>query len=547
MFFVRSSRGGGCVWGMVVTVLTAVAGLSMPRAVRAQSAPTAGDGAMRYVYLRGNDTIATEAITIDPRAIVGVLDLRGQVRIEWQHVVSADGVTLGPLNLSVFAPGSPSGSPAIQRFVFTQAADSMVMEGTASGLSQRKAAPSRSGTTPLINQSALHMALITSMARKLGRSTLPIFTTNDGQTMDLAVAGAGDSTVSTLAGLSIVTEWRDGAPHQIRLAAQRLRIVRTESASSVAPSPTTLSYAAPADAPYMSEDVIIPTPHGFSLAGTLTRPRGARGPVPVVVTISGSGPQDRDSRSATVRGYAPFRDFADTLGRRGIAVLRYDDRGVGASGGRGALRDTATSADFADDVASVVAYLRTRQDVDPRRIALAGHSEGGIIAPMIAARDSGIAAVVLIAAPAEKGRDIAKHQIRIMLDADSLLPPAQRDSIIGTVPGRQDVAVRTADPWTRFWLTYDPIPALQLMKQPVLILQGATDTQVPVDQAGLVQRALRESGNSKVTVRVFPEVNHLLVHDTSGLVFNYGKLRDLRVRGDVRGALADWLVQTLRR
>jgi len=127
------------------------------------------------------------------------------------------------------------------------------------------------------------------------------------------------------------------------------------------------------------------------LSGTLTRPRGTGARVPVVVTITGSGPQDRDGRLAGINGYRPFRALADTLGRRGVAVLRFDERGVGGSTGTYA---GATTQDFAADVRAALAWLRTRPDVDPRRLALLGHSEGGIVAPMVAATDS-VAAVVL--------------------------------------------------------------------------------------------------------------------------------------------------------
>jgi uncharacterized protein len=550
MFYVRSSRSGTDLWAIRLLALPALAlACLMPSVAWSQSAPPGSatpGGPYHFVYLRGADTLGTETVTLGARAASGVLNLRGQPRMEWSHAVADSGARLGPLTVSVFAPDSPTGSPAMQRVVFTQIADSMVMQATtSSGELQRKARATRAGVTPFLGQSVVHATFITALARRLKLSTLPVFEVLGFQTFDMAVVGEGISTTSSVAGLAIVTLWQNGSPQEISVAAQRLRVVRTESAPSVALPPATPSYAAPADAPYTAEDVTIPTPRGYTLAGTLTRPRGARGPVPVVVTISGSGPQERDARSSTVPGYAPFREFADTLGRRGIAVLRYDDRGVGASGGARSAA-SATSADLADDVASVVAYLRTRNDVDARRIALAGHSEGGIIAPMVAARDSGVAAVILIAAPAERGRDIAMKQIRIMLDAESRLTPAQRDSIIATVPGIQNESARTADPWSRFWLTYDPSPTLRSVKQPVLILQGATDSQVPVNQAAMLERALKEAGNSSVTVKVFPDVNHLMVHDTSGLVLNYGKLTDVTVRRDVRGALADWLMQTLR-
>jgi alpha-beta hydrolase superfamily lysophospholipase len=267
--------------------------------------------------------------------------------------------------------------------------------------------------------------------------------------------------------------------------------------------------------------------------------------VPVVVTISGSGPQERDSRLSVVKGYMPFREIADTLGRRGIAVLRYDDRGVGESGGRGALRDTATSADFADDVLSVVQYLRTRSDVDGARIALAGHSEGGLIAPLAAAKDPSIGAVVLIAGPAYNGRRILEYQNDIGIKAAPGLTTTQRDSIRARVPAALDSIARSSR-WMRYFMSEDPLVTARQLKQPVLILQGDTDMQVTPEQADTLARVIRGAGNRSVTMRRFPATNHLLLNDPSGSPFGYGKLTDVRVRREVLGALADWLVTTLK-
>src|SRR5262245_54861606 len=140
-------------------------------------------------------------------------------------------------------------------------------------------------------------------------------------------------------------------------------------------------YSAPADASYTAEDVTVTTPAGHTLAGTLTLPKGASGShrVGAIVTISGSGPQDRDE-AIGLPGYRPFRQYADSLARRGIATLRMDDRGTGAS--KGTFR-RSTSADFAEDIRAGLAYLRTRAEIDSGRLGVLGHSEGALIAPMV--------------------------------------------------------------------------------------------------------------------------------------------------------------------
>jgi pimeloyl-ACP methyl ester carboxylesterase len=545
MIFVRLSRGGRLVWGVLVLVVLALAaGLLMPRAVRAQSAPAAGGGAMQYVYLLGRDTLATERVTLTSAAAHGVLQYRNQPRVEWSHAMSNG--RLGALTLKVFAPGAAEGAAAVQEFVFTPQGDSVIVSITQGGRSQQQVARSQAGALPVMGRSVFHTALLTAQARRLALASAPLFMTSGGQTMEATFAFRGDTSTTTLAGLAIQAVWSNGVPVEILVPAQNLRAVRVASSAPALPSTAeVISYAAPANAPYTSEDVIIPTPHGFSLAGTLTRPRGVSGRVPVVVTISGSGPQDRDSRIATVRGYAPFRDFADTLGRRGIAVLRYDDRGVGASGGKGALRDTATSADFADDVASVLAYLRTRPDVDSTRIALMGHSEGGLIAPLAAVADARVRAVVLLAGPAYNGRRILEYQNSLGIAAAPGLSDRQRDSLRATVPAALDSLARS-NRWMGYFMATDPLATVRRLRQPVLIVQGDTDMQVTPEQADTLAATLRAAGNRQVTLRRFSNTNHLLLDDPSGAPQGYARLATVRVRPEVLGSVADWLVQTLR-
>jgi dipeptidyl aminopeptidase/acylaminoacyl peptidase len=298
-------------------------------------------------------------------------------------------------------------------------------------------------------------------------------------------------------------------------------------------------YSAPVGAPYTAEEVRIAGPAG-KLGGTLTIPKNARGRLPAVVTITGSGQQDRDEYIPLAGGVRLFKELSDTLSRRGIAVLRLDDRGLGASGGD---PSSSTSADFADDIRAAVAYLRTRPDIDPDRIALAGHSEGGMIGPMIAATDPRIRAVVTLAGPAIKGIEISMSQNKNLLDHNPLLSATQKDSILRAA--RKTLENQTV-PWLKFFLAYDPAPVLKQVKAAVLVVQGETDQQITPNQAEMLAGYVRAGGNKDVTVKMFPATNHLFVPDSDGDPAKYNDLKSNRIRPEVLGAVADWLVAKLR-
>ncbi|HEX6041039.1 alpha/beta hydrolase family protein, partial [Longimicrobium sp.] len=218
------------------------------------------------------------------------------------------------------------------------------------------------------------------------------------------------------------------------------------------------------------------------------------------------------------------------------------DRGVGGSGG---ATPTVTTADFADDIRAAVSWLRARPDVDPARVALAGHSEGGIIAPMVAADDARIAAVVLLAGPSWSGRRISDMQLRDALAAQGRTGAAL-DSALAAATAQRDAAA-AGTPWVRWFLDHDPLPVARRVRAPVLVLQGATDRQVTAEQAQELASAIRDGGNADVTVRVFPAVNHLFLADPDGTAdpARYAALPDKRVPASVLGALADWLADKL--
>jgi dipeptidyl aminopeptidase/acylaminoacyl peptidase len=320
-----------------------------------------------------------------------------------------------------------------------------------------------------------------------------------------------------------------------------------QAAAAPKPTPTPTpkpDYSAPADAPYSAEDVVINTLAGHTLAGTLTLPKGASGakPVAAIITVTGSGPQDRDE-AIGLPGFRPFRQIADALGRRRIAVLRMDDRGTGASGG---TFKGSTSADFAEDVRAGLAYLRTRPEIRADRLGVLGHSEGAIIAPMVAEKEPGLRSIVLLAGIAQPGRTALHFQIKNGYERDAKLSPEKRAELIAAIPSRID-DMGAADPWMKFFLTHDPAATMRRVKTAVLILTGSRDQQAVAAEVALMEAAFKEGGNKDVTARVLPDLNHLFVHDTDGFPGNYAKLPPpVMVHNDVLVVITDWLAKRLR-
>ncbi|MEO8623647.1 MAG: alpha/beta hydrolase [bacterium] len=410
---------------------------------------------------------------------------------------------------------------------------------------QRFAVPR--GSVQFDNLSGLTLELVLRRARVLGGDTVMVpLLIAPGQVMSVRVTRAGaDSAVLSISGIDIRA--RTDAVGRFLGAVIPSQGAFFDRAPGGTPIPVwtadVVSYDAPPGAPYTAESITVRTPAGITLAGTLTIPShrtGAR--VPAVVLITGSGAQDRDEATPLIsKSYRPFREIADTLSRRGIAVLRLDDRGVGGSS-MGMI--TATSADFADDIRAALALLRTRADIDPARLGLVGHSEGGIIGPMIGATDTSLHALVIIAGTARTGRAISSFQRRYQIENSPAIAPDKRDSLM-MVSDREVEKVFATPGWWHFFADYDPLPAAGRVKAPTLILQGETDTQVTPEQASMIAVAMRAGGNRNVTVRTFPRMNHLMLEDSSGDPSGYKTLSSYGVRRDFLGALADWLARTL--
>jgi dienelactone hydrolase len=513
------------------------AALMLPAAARAQAGDTGA-----FVLRRGADTVAVESFRRTAAGVDGVIALKGGPRVVYT-LGTGPGAAVTAMELRAWAPGAPDSAPPLQHVAVAYAGDSALVTLEAGGQRRVQVVKGARGAVPLVNPSAVAIEQLLMRARAAGgrdSASAGMFSIGTVQIARARVAWRGDSAIMAMGPVQVHVR-TDAAGRLLggAIPAQSLVIERVASASTATAAP---DYSPPAGAPYTAEEVRVPHPSGFRLAGTLTLPRGARGRVPAVVTITGSGQEDRDEAIPLLAGYRPFRQVADTLGRRGIAVLRMDDRGFGASEGD---PGAATSRDFAGDISAAVAYLRSRPEIDPDRIALVGHSEGGIIAPMVAAGDPRLRAVVLVAGTSRTGRRIIDYQLRNPLDRDASLTPARRDSAYRAGRAQIDsAAARVA--WLPFFLDYDPLPTARRVRQPVLILQGATDQQVTPDQAPELEAALRQGGNRDVTLRVFPNLNHLMVLDPDGSPAGYSKLRTNVVDPQVLGTLADWLVARLR-
>lgn len=307
-------------------------------------------------------------------------------------------------------------------------------------------------------------------------------------------------------------------------------------------------------AEYRAEEVRITNRSGtgVTLVGTLTIPRG-NGPFPAAILISGSGPQDRDE---SVFGHRPFAVLADHLARNGIAVLRYDDRGFGASTGDHAA---ATSSDFALDANAAHEYLLTRTEIDRRKIGFVGHSEGGMIAPVAARDNNALAFLVLLAGPGTSTTQLALSQRRLLgmsvgvsetkmteteplvrrmlelvrtstsvADADTKLEALLTPEIvaaIGNGESRASIMKQNASPWMRYFLNYDANAFLSRLDLPILAVNGSLDRQVPAkENLPAIRRALRH--NRDATVLELPGLNHMFQNAKSGAMGEYADIAE---------------------
>jgi pimeloyl-ACP methyl ester carboxylesterase len=331
--------------------------------------------------------------------------------------------------------------------------------------------------------------------------------------------------------------------------------------------------------PYEVEEVTYEHTKGkVKRTGTLTVPRG-KGPFPAVLLVPGSGAHDRDE---AVFGHRPFLVLADALTRRGIAVLRVDDRGVGGSTGD---KFQATGDDLAEDVLAGVAFLKGRKEVAPGQIGLVGHSEGGIIAPLAAARSKDVAFIVLLAGTGLTGEEVLYLQGQLILKAmdapkEELVRQRRvQERLFATLKQEKDdkaaepklravledefnkltdeekkaageaKKIPTAQvkmmltPWFRHFLTYDPRPALMRVRCPVLALNGEKDVQVAArENLEAIGKALKAGGNSDYATKELPKLNHLFQTCQTGALAEYSRIEET-IAPAVLDLVADWILK----
>lgn len=317
---------------------------------------------------------------------------------------------------------------------------------------------------------------------------------------------------------------------------------------------------------YLKEEVHYanPSASGVVLAGTFTKPKSG-GPFPAVLLITGAGPQDRDE---TMSGHKPFLVLADYLTRRGIAVLRVDDRGTAESTGK---FDTATTQDFASDAEAGARYLLSRKDVDSKHVGLVGHGEGAIIAAMVAVKMREIAFVVLLAGTAVPGEEVLLAQTEQteeaagipdeQIDADYKIGKKLYDMVRA---GKSEVELRQAlfdlkpkyepfverwqrqlhhleTPWLRFFLAYDPAPTLRQLRCPVLALDGEKDMNVVAAQnVPEMKAAFSRAHNHDATVRILPGLNYLFQTAETGFAGEYQTISET-ISPVALDMIGDWI------
>jgi pimeloyl-ACP methyl ester carboxylesterase len=369
------------------------------------------------------------------------------------------------------------------------------------------------------------------------------------------------------------------APDEFEVLREQVLLPALEATAPLAPEPT----PHPSTFDYAIEEVSFPgAAADVQLAGTLTLPFGP-GPHPVVVTMSGSGPSDRDESLAPITSLKPFAVLADALTSAGVGVLRFDDRGVGESSGDHA---GATVQDFAADAGAAIDYLVTRADVDPGRIGLFGHSEGGLHAAILGASDPRVAFIGTMAPGAVDGISLIVAQNEALLRAagapeeqieaavaftqevmpialagdaaavealtldyyggvwDGLGPEervaaGERDAF-ARARAATEIEVYTSD-WFRSFLGYDPAADWEKVTVPVLAVFGGKDAQVVAEQnEPALVAALKAAGNPDFATITFPEANHLFQAADTGAFAEYATLEPEFVDGLV-DTIVEWM------
>ena len=353
---------------------------------------------------------------------------------------------------------------------------------------------------------------------------------------ELTFPGAGSALPAT------ITVDPKGRLARVELASGGLTAVRADLASVSVRRQTTRNAT--------DSDVTVPA-NGFSLSGTLTSPTQAAGRLrhPAVILVPGARTVDRDENMA---GVPIYQQIAGSLAERGFMVLRYDRRGFGQSGGR---VESATLQDSADDTLAAFRYLKKRRDVDTSRISILGHSEGGTVAMIAASREEDITSLILVATPGIRGAEAILEQQSQQLELMQATPAERTAKIelqkriqlavisgVGWESLPADVRKQADTPWFRSLLIFEPATVISKVKQPILILQGSLDTQVPAHHGErLAELARKRKKSPPVQLETLQGINHLLVRAKTGAVAEYPELKDKVVVPEVTAAISEFL------
>jgi pimeloyl-ACP methyl ester carboxylesterase len=399
-------------------------------------------------------------------------------------------------------------------------------------------------------------------------ATLPLYVAPQAQ-VKATLSAVGDERMQTADGMyevrrHVIDVDNAGTPMVLLLWAEKAtgRMIRYSIAAAgvdVVREDLTSVFTREVKAFRENDQTLLIPAYGFNLGATVARPTGRSAPgkkdknverLPAIVLVGGSGNLDRDT---IAYGVPVMGELAGQLAEAGWLVVRYDKRGAGQSGGRA---ESATLSDYADDVLSVVQWLRKQKDVDGKRVYVVGHSEGGAVALLAATRSDDIKGVVTIAAPGTKGSELVLEQQRRALDGLKI-PDDEKQrrvelqkQVMNAVltgqgwEGVPEAMRKQADtPWFRSVLTWDPEPVVKKLEQPWLIMHGELDKQVPLQNAELLNGLSTQRKKGTATMVLVPGINHLLVPARTGDVAEYANLPDVKVSPEVSNQIAGWLKQ----
>jgi hypothetical protein len=532
-----------------------IAGTAAAQPPSAPATPATGNASFA-VFIRGNETGRFQS-SLARSGDNWIVTSSGQVgdlaihRLEIKY-----GADWQPIEMRIEASQGDRKTVLATSFGVTSAINEITVNGT----TNQKTDQISARTVPLPNNFfASYEALAVRLASAQQGTEVPIYVVPQAE-VKLTVKQVSADKLETPSGIVATTRYdvviaNPGGPlpatitidDKMRLAKVEipmasLSVVRADLASVAVRTQTARN---PTDV-----DVTIPA-NGFTLAGTLTAPPTAAGKLkhPAVILVAGSGPVDRDS---TVAGIPILSQIAGQLANQGFMVLRYDKRGIGLSGGR---TESAGLTDYSDDLIAAVRWMAKRDDVDDRRVAVAGHSEGAAVAMLAAAREKRIKSLVLIAGTGTTGAELILEQQRRQLELTKA-PEEERVEKIALQKRIQEAVVsgkgwegipnalqKQADtPWFRSLLVFDPAEVMSRIKQPVYVIQGELDAQVPPHHAEkLVALANARKKVPPAEMKILPGINHLLVPAKTGEVQEYSQLTGSKVSPEVAETIATWL------